>query len=50
MRCGYTPHRLILLAGPKAALDLLRAAGCRRVYVDGSFVSSEEAPGDFDAC
>jgi len=49
-RYGYTPHRLALLAGLKAALDALRAAGCRRAYIDGSFVSAKEAPGDFDVC
>jgi hypothetical protein len=49
-RFGYTPHRLALLAGLKLALDNLRAAGCRRVYIDGSFVTAKEAPHDFDAC
>jgi hypothetical protein len=49
-RYGYTPHRLALLAGLKAALDALRAAGCRRAYIDGSFVTSTERPRDFDAC
>jgi hypothetical protein len=49
-RYGYTPHRLRLLAGLKAALDALRAAGCRRAYVDGSFVTSKTQPADFDAC
>ncbi len=49
-RYGYTAHRLRLLAGLKAALDALHAAGCRHLYVDGSFVSAKEAPGDFDAC
>lgn len=49
-RFGWTPHRLTLLAGLKAALDALRAAGCRRAYVDGSFVTAKEEPGDFDAC
>ena len=49
-RYGYTPHRLALLAGLKAALDALRTAGCRRVYIDGSFVTAKEAPADFDAC
>ena len=47
-RYGLSSHRLILLAGLKAALDGLRAAGCRRVYVDGSFVTAKEQPGDFD--
>src|SRR5919109_4373198 len=49
-RFGWTPHRLALLAGLKAALDALRVAGCRRVYIDGSFVTAKEAPGDFDGC
>ena len=49
-RFGYTPHRLALLAGLKTALDTLRRAGCRRAYIDGSFVTIKEAPNDFDAC
>jgi hypothetical protein len=49
-RYGSTPHRLALLAGLKAALDALRAAGCRRAYIDGSFVTAKEVPADFDAC
>ena len=32
------------------ALRLLRAAGCRRVYINGSFVTSKELPNDIDAC
>jgi hypothetical protein len=50
VRYGYTPHRLTLLAGLKAALDALRAAGCQRAYVDGSFISAKEVPGAFDGC
>jgi hypothetical protein len=49
-RFGWTSYRLTLLAGLKAALDALRAAGCRRAYVDGSFVTAKETPGDFDGC
>jgi hypothetical protein len=54
-RFGYTPHRLALLAGLKAALDVLKTAGGRRAYLDGSFVTAKEAhfnapPGDYDAC
>lgn len=49
-RYGHTPHRLRLLAGLKEGLDALRATGCRRVYIDGSFISAKEMPGDFDAC
>jgi hypothetical protein len=49
-RYGYTDHRRALLAGLETALRQLRAAGCRRVYINGSFVSAIESPGDFDAC
>jgi hypothetical protein len=49
-RYGYTPRRLALLAGLKAALDTLRLAGCGREYIDGSFVTAREVPNDFDAC
>ena len=38
------------MAGLKAAMVSLRDAGCITVYVDGSFVTAKEAPGDFDAC
>ena len=31
-------------------LENLKAAGCRTVYVDGSFVTSKELPNDYDAC
>jgi hypothetical protein len=50
VRYGYTPHRLALLAGLKAALDALREAGCTRVYIDGSFVTTKLDPADFDGC
>jgi hypothetical protein len=49
-RFGGTAWCRELLAGLQEALESLRDAGCRRVYVDGSFVSVEEEPGDFDAC
>ncbi|MBS1790119.1 MAG: hypothetical protein JST85_20515 [Acidobacteria bacterium] len=43
-------RRKQLLAGLKKACRTLRKAGCRAVFVDGSFVTSKELPGDFDAC
>ena len=49
-RFGGTPHRRELLAGLRAALEALRAAGCRTAYIDGSFVTAKETPGDFDGC
>ena len=49
-RYGATPQRLQLLQGLKLALDDLKAADCRTVYIDGSFVTETAVPGDFDAC
>ena len=47
---GSTPHRQRLLEGLLRALSALRRAGCGRAYVDGSFVTSKDVPGDFDGC
>jgi hypothetical protein len=46
---GSTVHRVRLLRGFQAATEILRAAGCRRVYLDGSFVTAKVRPEDFDA-
>ena len=47
---GGNERREQLLIGLIEALRLLRAAGCRRVYINGSFVTSKELPNDIDAC
>lgn len=47
-RYGYNPVRLDQLAGLKLALESLKSAGCRRVYLDGSFIGAKPEPGDFD--
>lgn len=49
-RFGITPWRRQLLEGLKGALDSLENAGCRRAYIDGSFVTRKADPGDFDGC
>jgi DNA-binding Xre family transcriptional regulator len=49
-RFGRTAHRRRLLAGLRQALEALRRAGCRRAYIDGSFVTAKRVPGDFDGC
>ena len=49
-RFGFTPRRKRLLRGLKDALQLLRAAGCQLIYLDGSFVTAKPEPADFDAC
>ena len=47
---GFNDHRRTLLAGLREALLALQAAGCRIAWLDGSFVTAKETPGDFDAC
>lgn len=47
---GTNARRADLAAGLRRAVEALRAAGCKRVFVDGSFVTAREHPGDFDAC
>jgi hypothetical protein len=32
------------------ALEVLKRAGCSRVYIDGSFVTVKLEPRDYDAC
>jgi hypothetical protein len=49
-RYAINERREQLLDGLRAAIESLRGAGCSRVYLDGSFVTDKELPGDFDAC
>ena len=49
-RFGYTVHRKLLLDGLASALKDLSVAGCKMVYIDGSFVTNKEVPGDYDLC
>jgi hypothetical protein len=47
---GTTPHRRRLLDGFHRAIKALKIAGCKKAYLDGSFVTSKDKPGDFDGC
>ncbi len=49
-RYGTNARRRGLMAGLKRALGVLRRAGCRIVYIDGSFVTAKPLPNDFDGC
>ena len=49
-RFGGTDHRQQLLTGLSTALDSLKAAGCKKAYVDGSLITNKEVPNDFDGC
>lgn len=46
---GGTSHRRKLLKGLETAARFLKSAGCKRIFVNGSFVTSKEHPNDFDA-
>ena len=49
-RFGWTERRRRLLDGLAEAIELLAAAGCRQIWLNGSFVTAKDEPGDFDAC
>lgn len=49
-RFGTNERRREILRGLLRALQALRAAGCTRAYLNGSFVTSKELPRDFDGC
>lgn len=49
-RFGNNPWRLRLAAGFRAAIENLGGAGCRTVYLNGSFVTGKAMPNDYDAC
>jgi hypothetical protein len=47
-RFGWNPRRRALLDGLAEGLAVLAHAGCGRVWINGSFVTTKEEPGDFD--
>lgn len=50
LRYGLNEHRRDLLDGLRSALSALYKAGCRRVYLDGSFITDKPIPEDYDGC
>jgi len=49
-RFATNETRRKLFEGLEQGVQALRRARCRVVYLDGSFVTEKERPGDFDAC
>lgn len=47
---GKNPVRRRQFEGLVKACASLAHAGCRRIYLDGSFVTGKPRPGDYDAC
>ena len=50
LRFAGNPIRSQILGGIARAADALRAAGCQRLWVDGSFATIKNEPGDWDGC
>ena len=49
-RFGGSLRRKSILQGLRQAALSLKRAGCRRLWIDGSFVTNERLPGDWDGC
>ena len=47
---AMTPRRRALFEGLQRAIQNLWAAGVRRVFIDGSFVTTKADPNDIDGC
>jgi len=49
-RFATSEHRKRLFSGFREGVIALRKAGCRKIFLDGSFVTEKPIPGDFDVC
>lgn len=49
-RFGTNDLRLRLMLGLRMAMKQLKAAGCRTIYINASFLTIKPDPGDFHAC
>ncbi len=49
-RFGKTSKRREMIRGLQNAMEELKYAGCRTIYINGSFVTNKTEPRDFDAC
>ncbi|MDD5382319.1 MAG: hypothetical protein PHH60_01510 [Candidatus Margulisbacteria bacterium] len=49
-RFALTDHRKHLFSGLKRGIDSFHSAGCKTLYLDGSFVTEKLIPKDYDAC
>lgn len=49
-RFGYNAKRQWLLEGLRILIVDLKKSGCSRIFLDGSFVTKKDVPGDYDLC
>jgi len=47
-RFATTPHRAWLFGGFRRVVEELQRAGCRTVFLDGSYITAKPHPGDYD--
>ncbi|HEU4826660.1 MAG TPA: hypothetical protein VFS85_09290, partial [Dongiaceae bacterium] len=47
---GWSPRRRRLLEGLRRACLELSKGGVKTLFLDGSFVTTKEAPNDYDGC
>lgn len=47
---AQNPHRRKLFEGLIRAAKALQTAGCKKLFLDGSYVTEKPKPGDFDGC
>jgi hypothetical protein len=50
VRFATSARRIWLYEGLVHAAEVLAYAGCRCLYLDGSFVTAKDDPGDYDGC
>lgn len=46
----FSAKRIWLIDGLEKAIVSLKKAGCETIYLDGSFSTSKQNPGDIDVC
>lgn len=49
-KLSFSARRILLITGLEKAILSLKSAGCVTIYIDGSFSTSKETPGDIDVC
>lgn len=49
-RCATSDHRKRLFLAFKSVIEILQAANCPEVFLNGSYVTSAATPGDYDLC
>ena len=47
---AWNTHRAVLIGGLRAALTSLHICGCQTAWIDGSFTTNKDNPGDIDVC